>query len=107
MVPFGVVPVTIRQLSLFDRIPLSDSLMQDGEVWDVFGQKVELGSDYLQVWLSEHWKHASLHGYPDQPGVPPVRSLYPVDGPQEHRNYRVLASEPLDPKERKAPWNQN
>lgn len=102
MVPFGVVPVTIRQLSLFDRIPLSDSLMQDGEVWDVFGQKVELGSDYLQVWSTEHWKHAFYMATQISLEYHLSEVYILVDGPQEHRNYRVLTSEPPDPKERKA-----
>lgn len=98
MVPFGVVPVTIHPLSLFDRIPLSDSTMQVGEVWDVFGQRTALEGENLLIWQSEHWKHAFYMATQVslEFKLPAVYIL--VQGPVGQRRYLVLATKLADPK---------
>lgn len=100
MVSFGVIPVTIRQLTLFDRIPLSDSTMQDGEVWDVFGQQVQLGSDNFLIWQTDHWKHAFYMATQIslEYKLPEVRVL--VRGGLTNRRYIVLSKEIPDAGER-------
>ena len=58
MMPYGVVPVQVTQLELLDRLPLNDSLLQDGDVWDPYGNKTELHEISYVLWSTVKWKHA-------------------------------------------------
>lgn len=101
MVPFGVVPVTVRTLTLFDRIPLSDSIMQDGETWDVFGQKVELQEKNLLIWQTEHWKHAFYMATQLSLEYKLPTTYVLVKGSSNNRRYLLLAPRPEDPQAEK------
>ncbi len=58
MIPFGIVPVRIQVLTLFDYVPLSDSLLAENDIWDCYGNKMNLEDKNVLVWIGEDWKHA-------------------------------------------------
>lgn len=58
MVPFGVVPVRLEVLTYLDRISISDSVFQDGEIWDCYANKISLKNLSVRIWQTEYWKHA-------------------------------------------------
>lgn len=58
MIPFGIVPVRIRVMTLFDHVPLSDSLLAENDIWDCYGNKMSLENKNVLAWIGENWKHA-------------------------------------------------
>lgn len=57
LVHFGVAPVSIHIMTLFDHLPLNDSSFHAGEVWDCFGRQTQLENQTVYVWQSASWKH--------------------------------------------------
>jgi len=58
MVPFGVVPVKIQVLDLLDHVPIHDSLLNDGESWDCFGNKKKMSGPTIYIWSTSDIRHA-------------------------------------------------
>ena len=58
MVPFGVVPVRLEVLTYLDRLSITDSVFQDGEIWDCYANKIALKNLTIKIWQTEYWKHA-------------------------------------------------
>jgi rare lipoprotein A len=58
MIPYGVVPVKIKELDILDYLPLNDSMLKENEVWDCFGNKKTLEGITIYIWKTEYWKHA-------------------------------------------------
>jgi rare lipoprotein A len=58
MVPFGIVPVQIKQLHLLDKILIADSLLLPETVWNCFAKSDSLRGTTIQLWQTTDWKHA-------------------------------------------------
>lgn len=58
MMPYGVVPVQVTKLELFDKFPGRDSILHEGELWDTYGNKQELKDSTIVLWTTFDWKHA-------------------------------------------------
>jgi rare lipoprotein A len=58
MTDAGVIRVRINTLSLLDRLPLSDTIFKEGEIWNCYGDQSELESTSIYIWQSEFFKHA-------------------------------------------------
>lgn len=58
MVSFGVVPVRITELKFLDSFPLEDSILNDKEIRDCYGNQKTLNKTTVYIWQSENWKHA-------------------------------------------------
>lgn len=58
MVTFGVVPVKIEILTYLDRVPVGDSLFQEGDTWDTHASLIGLSDKTVFAWKTESWKHA-------------------------------------------------
>ena len=58
MVPFGVVPVKIQVLDLLDHVPIHDSLLKDGEIWDCYGNRKNISGPTIYIWSTSDIRHA-------------------------------------------------
>ena len=58
MIPFGVVPVKIKLLTLLDRLSMTDSILSAGSIWNCFASKDSLTGSSIQIWKTKNWKHA-------------------------------------------------
>lgn len=92
MVPYGIVPVSIRVMTLFDHLPLNDSLFSEGDIWSCYGKKIKLSGHSALVWISESWKHAfytasklALDNHLEGVGVK-------ITGPVDHRTYDIIVT---------------
>ena len=58
MIPFGVVPVKVKLLTLLDRLSTTDSILSAGSSWNCFASKDSLNGSSIQIWETKNWKHA-------------------------------------------------
>ena len=58
MIPFGVVPVKIIELKFLNIYPIDDSLLNEDEIWDCYGNKKTLSGNTVFAWTTEFWQHA-------------------------------------------------
>ena len=58
MVPFGVVPVKIKILNFFNPGNMNDSLLNDGDIWDCYGNRKSIKDTTIFLWKTKYWKHA-------------------------------------------------
>lgn len=58
MVPFGVVPVKIKVLNFLNPSIMNDSLLNNGDVWDCYGNKKAIADTSIFLWKTKYWKHA-------------------------------------------------
>ncbi len=92
MVPYGIVPVKLRVMTLFDNIPLNDSSFVENDIWNCYGKKMELTEHSVLVWITENWKHAfyvasklSIDKHLEGVGVK-------ISGPIDHRTYDMVVT---------------
>ncbi|MBK9540858.1 MAG: septal ring lytic transglycosylase RlpA family protein [Bacteroidetes bacterium] len=96
MVPYGVSPVSIQVLNLFDHLAMNDSTFIPNDVWDCFGRKTELCDETVFVWQTDYWKHAfymASHLALDY-HLPSAQIL--ISGEIKNRTYKVLVSNRKD-----------
>jgi rare lipoprotein A len=58
MIPFGVVPVKITPLRLLENLPVTDSSLNTGEIWNCKGKLTLLKGSSISLWETDHWQHA-------------------------------------------------
>ena len=97
MIPFGVVPVKIQPLTSLDKISLSDSSIQENEVWDCFAQKVELNDSAIFVWRTENVKHAFYMASDILLSYHLDNVFVKATGQDSTRSYKILIPKPEDP----------
>ena len=90
MVPFGVVPVTIRLLTILDKLQLTDSTFIENDVWDCFGNKLNIQGSEVLVWINDSWKHTFYIAtkLALENGLENVAVR--VEGPVENRAYEII-----------------
>ena len=59
MIPFGVVPVKITPLRLLENLPVTDSTLHTGEVWNCKGKLTSLKGTSISLWETQYWQHAA------------------------------------------------
>lgn len=92
MVPFGVAPVSIQILSLFDHLKMSDSTFIPDEVWDCFGRKTVLTDTTVFVWQTDYWKHAFYMASHIALDYHLPAAQIRISGEIKNRTYQVLVS---------------
>lgn len=58
MVPFGIVPVKLQELTLLDHLPVTDTTFVQGDYVDSYGNKSEPEGPTIFLWKTKSWKHA-------------------------------------------------
>ncbi len=92
MVPFGVAPVSIQVLNLFDHLPWNDSTFVENEVWDCFGKKTGLKEITVFVWQTDFWKHAFYMASHIALDYHLPAAQIRIAGTPKNRSYQVLVS---------------
>jgi rare lipoprotein A len=92
MIPYGVVPVKIQTLDLLDYLPLNDSMLKEGEVWDCYGNQKSLNGITLYIWKTEFWKHAFYMASDMLVDYHLDSIVVKTTGDLKHRLYYVLLS---------------
>lgn len=92
MVPFGIVPVTIRVMTLLDKLAISDSTFMADEVWDCYGNKVELSKPAVLVWITENWKHAFYTASKLALDNQMENMVVRISGSNENRAYEIIVN---------------
>ena len=92
MVPFGVAPVTIQVMNLFDHLPWKDSTFVENDIWDCFGRTTELNGKTVLVWQTEYWKHAFYMASHIALDYHLPAAQIRISGDLQHRKYQVLVS---------------
>ena len=58
MVPFGVVQVKIKVLNFLNPSLMNDDLLNDGDIWDCYGNRKTQCNTSIYLWKTVNWKHA-------------------------------------------------
>lgn len=90
MVPYGIVPVTIRQLTLLDKLALSDSSFVQDDIWDCYGNKIKIKSYSIIIWITENWKHAFYTASKLILDHKLENIAVRISGPLENRTYDIM-----------------
>jgi hypothetical protein len=93
MEKFGIVPVKLTNLNFLNPAIMNDTLFNEGDTWDCYGNKKTLSDTAIFFWRTESWKHAfymasclSLEFN--------LNSLYVyVSGKPKNRKYNLLVSD--------------
>jgi rare lipoprotein A len=92
MVPFGIVPVKISQMTLLDNLPLADSSFAENEIWNVFGTKTNLNKSSVVVWITENWKHAFYVASKISLDYKLDEIVIRISGTNQQRTYDLIAT---------------
>jgi rare lipoprotein A len=92
MTDAGVIRVRINTLSLLDKLPLSDTIFNEGEIWNCYGGQSELESTSIYIWQSEFFKHAFYMATALALDYSSDSIFVRVVGNLNHRVYQVLAT---------------
>ncbi len=92
MVPFGIVPVTIRVMTLLDKLAITDSTFKENEIWDCYGNKVNLSTPAVMIWITESWKHAFYTASKLALDNQMENIVVRISGSNENRAYEIIAN---------------
>jgi rare lipoprotein A len=90
MIPFGVVPVKITPLQLLNELPLTDSSLHDGEVWNCNASLTTLSNVSLLLWETENWQHAFYMASDLELDHQDHKFVIRVSGNNNQRRYQLL-----------------
>ena len=92
MVPFGVVPVKIKVLNFLNPGIMNNSLLNDGDVWDCYGNKKSIGDTSIFLWKTKYWKHAFYMASSLSLEYKLNSIFVQVNGPSEKRTYSLFVA---------------
>jgi rare lipoprotein A len=92
MVNAGVVRVRVNTLTLFDKVPLNDSLFNENEIWNCYGSESELNNVSVYIWQTEFLRHAFYMATALAIDYRLDSVVVKATGDLQHRRYKVIAT---------------